>query len=415
MSRNVTAALAVLVLVLGVGAGIAVGFLVQDQGGQTAAVGTATPGPVTPVPATESPSNGAPSTTAPGESGEPSGAPTPSAAASPSVAPSATPAPTPVTYAEALTGLPVSEKVAKRRVIAVMIDDLWAARPQSGLSSASVVWHAPAEGGIPRYMALFQAGNPSAVGPVRSSRLYYIAWASEWRSVYTHVGGSPQAMAYLATGKGRGKAVYNADYNRWGGKYLWRISRRSSPHNVYTDAKNLRKLAKAVGGDPYAEAPKPVWSFGPDAPLEARPVGGTITVPYPANKIQYKYDRKSNTYRRTVTAEGKQVDAANDTRIAPKNVVVMQVQFVPTGDKKGRLDGQVTGTGKAWFFSNGKVVKGTWKKADFTAHTRFFDAAGNPVVLTAGQTFIQVIPRSTALSFTKGKMPEATPAPSTQP
>ena len=61
--------------------------------------------------------------------------------------------------------------------IAVMIDDLSAARPQSGLNSPRVVWQAPAEGGIPRYMALFQDGSPTAVGPVRSSRYYFIAWA----------------------------------------------------------------------------------------------------------------------------------------------------------------------------------------------------------------------------------------------
>jgi hypothetical protein len=296
-----------------------------------------------------------------------------------------------------------------------MIDDLWAARPQSGLSSAAVVWHAPAEGGIPRYMALFAADDPSSVGPVRSSRLYYIAWAAEWDSVYVHVGGSPQAMVYLATSKGRGKAVYNADFRRWGNKYLWRIKTRFAPHNVYSDAKNLRKLAKAVGGDPYKTVPTPVWTFAADAPLEARPTGGTITVPYPANKVQYKYDRKSNTYLRSVTGEGKQVDAANKTRVAPKNVVVMQVPFVPIGDRKHRLDGKVVGTGKAWIFTNGKVVKGTWKKNNFTSPTRFFGPDGNPVTLTMGQTFVQVIPRSMSISYTKGKPPVATESPSPVP
>jgi hypothetical protein len=399
-----TAALAVLVLVLGVGIGIGVGAFAYRPSGAanvTTASPDATPGsslgPADPEP------------TATGE--PPTEAPSASAQASPSIAPSATPEPTPV-IVEPLTGLPVSEKVAKRRVIAVMIDDLWAARPQSGLSSASVVWHAPAEGGIPRYMALFGAGNPTSVGPVRSSRLYYIAWASEWKSAYVHVGGSPQAMAYLATNNGRGKAVYNADYNRWGGTYLWRITSRYAPHNVYSDAKNLRKLANAVGGDPYAKVPQPVWKFAPDAPLEARPTGGTIVVPYPANKVSYKYARKSNTYLRSVTAEGRQVDAANDARVAPKNVVVMQVPLVPTGDNKNRLDAKVSGTGKAWIFTNGKVIKGTWKKAGFTGPTRFLGPDGKPVTLTAGQTFIQVIPKGTAFTFTKGKVPVPAPAPS---
>ena len=68
-----------------------------------------------------------------------------------------------------------------------------------------------------------------------------------------------------------------------------------------------------------------MWKFAPDAPLEQRPKGGKIVVPYLANMITYSYDRKTNTYPRTVSVEGKQFDAGRKpkVRIAPKNVVVM--------------------------------------------------------------------------------------------
>jgi len=101
---------------------------------------------------------------------EPTATPVPTASASPTASPTPTPIPTPVTVPAPLTGEPVSPEVAARHPIAVMIDDLRAARPQSGLSSASVVWQAPAEGGIPRYMAIFQDTMPKSIGPVRSSR-----------------------------------------------------------------------------------------------------------------------------------------------------------------------------------------------------------------------------------------------------
>src|SRR5207342_3908734 len=104
----------------------------------------------------------------------------PTASPSPTPLPTATPVPTPVLVPAPLTGRMVTQAVAAHHPIAVMIDDLRAARPQSGLNSASVVWQAPAEGGIPRYMAIFQEKLPKLVGPVRSSRLYYIAWAAEW-------------------------------------------------------------------------------------------------------------------------------------------------------------------------------------------------------------------------------------------
>ena len=164
-----------------------------------------------------------------------------------------------------------------------MIDDLGAARPQSGLSSASVVWQAPAEGGIPRYMAIFQDSLPKEIGPVRSSRYYYIAWAAEWRAVYAHAGGSPQAKATLAA-KGRGQYVYNIDEFRYSGTFH-RVTFRSAPHNLYTTGAKLRAAGKHRG--PRTRPTTAAWTFAPDAPLDARPTGGTITVKYPYNTIGY--------------------------------------------------------------------------------------------------------------------------------
>jgi hypothetical protein len=259
-------------------------------------------------------------------------------------------------------------------------------------------------------MALFQEGSPKSVGPIRSSRYYFIAWASEWKSVYVHVGGSPQALAFLASPNGRGKAVYNADGFRYEGRYLYRVKFRFAPHNVYSDAKSLRRLTRVVGAKPMAY--KPAWRFAPDAPLSQRPKGGTIVVPYLANRITYKYSRKTNTYLRSVTGEAKQTDAANKQRIAPKNVVIMIVRFGPLNDgsHKNRLEAQLTGKGTAWIASNGKTVKGTWRKKSFTSPTKFYGPDGKPVTLTVGQTFIQVIPRGFKPTIKDGKVPPPPPA-----
>jgi hypothetical protein len=305
--------------------------------------------------------------------------------------------------------------VAARHPIAVMIDDLSAARPQSGLSSASVVWQAPAEGGIPRYMAIFQDTLPENVGPVRSARYYYITWAAEWQAVFAHSGGSPGALQTLRA-KGSGQYVYNADEFRYSGTFF-RLKTRSSPHNLYTTGAKLRSLGKRMGAKdkPY----KTVWTFAPDAPLEERPYGGTISVKYPYNTITYKYDRKTNTYLRTVTGEKKQIDAATETRIAPHNVVVMRMHFGPLNDGYAgapRLEASVVGSGTAWISTNGRTMKGTWKKTSVTKPTRFYDAKGNEVTLTIGQTFVQVVTTSVTgypVSFTAGsETPPASPVPS---
>ena len=70
----------------------------------------------------------------------------------------------------------------------------------------------------------------------------------------------------------------------------------------------------------------------------------------------------------------------------------MVVRFANTGDSKHRLDADLIGSGRAWISTNGRTIEGTWKKSGTTKPTRFYDRAGNPVTLTAGQTFIQVVP-----------------------
>jgi hypothetical protein len=346
----------------------------------------------------------------------PSGAPSEaSLPPSPSLEPTPTPEPTPIMVAAPLTGLPVTPAQARRHPIAVMVDDLSAARPQSGFSSASVVWQAPAEGGIPRYMMIFGETQPTDVGPVRSARYYYIAWAAEWKAVYAHAGGSPQALTTLRA-KGNGQLVYNADEFRWSGSFR-RIRTRYSPHNLYTTGKQLDSLAKRLGAK--ADNYQPAWQFAPDASIETRPVGGKISFAYATSAIRYDYDRATNTYLRTVSVEGKQKDAATKKRVAPKNVVVMLMSFGPLNDgnpKKHRLEAKVIGSGVAWIATNGKTIKGTWRKKSLTTPTRFYNSAGVEVTLTAGQTFVNVMPSGTSVKITKGAPPPtASPSPGASP
>jgi hypothetical protein len=326
---------------------------------------------------------------------------------SPTPTPSPTPVPTPKLVPAPLTGVLVTPAAAARHPIAVMIDDLSPARPQSGFSSASVVWQAPAEGGIPRYMMVFQENIPQNVGPVRSSRYYYIAWAAELRAVYAHAGGSPQALQTLRN-KGNGQLVYNADEFRWG-RSFWRIKTRFAPHNLYTDGKRLRGIAKSVGAkDKQIDAP---WKFAPDLARNLRPRGGKIDFGYSANHIHYDYDWKSNTYLRAVTGEKRQKDAVTGAQVAPKNVVIMLMKFGPLNDgsKKHRLEAQVVGQGVAWVSTNGSTTKGTWKKASLTAPTQFFDSKGKQIVLTVGQTFINVLQTGSPVTFKPGKAAPADP------
>jgi hypothetical protein len=304
--------------------------------------------------------------------------------------------------------------VAQQHVVAVMVDDHADARPQSGLNAASIVWQAPAEAGIPRYLLLFQDRITGDVGPVRSAREYFIEWAAEWNAVYVHVGGSPQAQDTLHY-QGDGQWVWNADQFKWGGQYLWRINTRVAPHNVYTDGEHLRGLTTAVGA---SDGPiTPHWSFRPDAPLQDRAAGGTISVAYSYESITYRYDNQTNTYPRYINGSSSaQVDAADGKVVAPKNVVILQMSFAPLDGTgvKGRLEAGNVGTGVAWISSNGRTVQGTWRKDAVTSPTLLFGPDGTAVQLTAGQTFVQVMATTDTISVADGAIPPK-PARTTAP
>jgi hypothetical protein len=390
-SRALIAAMAVAGIVLGVVAASAVLDLTAGTGN----------GAVAP-PATSAPPATATPEATPTPTATPTPAPTPTPTPTPTPVPTPTPTPPPVPAP--LTGLLVPPPVAAQHPIAVMIDDHRDARPQAGLSEAAVVWHAPAEGGIPRYMAIFQDTMPTLVGPVRSARQYYIAWAAEWRAMYVHSGGSPQSLVTLRN-QGQGQLVWNADEFRWGNRYLWRSRDRFAPHNVYSDASHLRELAARLGA---VDGPlTPAWQFGPDAILPERPVGGSIAVAYTANAIRYDYDRASNTYLRTVSGEPDgQRDTGTGARVAPKNVVVMLMRFGPLNDGhpgKKRLEADMIGSGQAYIATNGHTIVGTWRKDSMTGPTLFFRPDGAAVTLTAGQTFIQVLQTGSTVTVVPGR------------
>jgi hypothetical protein len=355
--------------------------------GVAARIGTLLPGGV--AAATSSPGPGVASSPSPGV--VPTTSPAPPPSAEPTERPP-TPPPTPALVPAPLTGLPVTPEAARRHPIAVMVDDHAGARPQGGFNAASVVWQAPAEFGIPRYMMIFQDQVPKAVGPIRSARQYYIEWATEWNAMYVHHGGSPQAKATLQR-RGNGQWVWNADGFRWEGSYVFRVTDRIAPHNVMTDGRHLRELAERIGAE---DGPiEPIWSFAPGQTVERRPTGGSIVVTYPYETVTYRYDRATNRYLRYINgARRPQVDVGDGEVVAPTNVVVLKMAFGPLNDghpNKNRQEAQNVGTGVAWIASNGRTIKGTWSKASRKAPTLLFGPNGQPVTLAAGQTFVNVI------------------------
>jgi len=295
-----------------------------------------------------------------------------------------------------------------RKPIAVMIDDHPDARPQTGLSVAEVVYHAPAEGGVPRYMAIYQAADVSRIGPVRSARLYFVAWAAEWRAIYAHVGGAPNALRRIR--QINGKTIWDADEYRWGSTYFSRSRDRIPPYNTYTSTALMRNLGARLNATaPFTATP---WTFL-DASVKPGPkAAGRLVVPYIYNRITYRYDSATNRYVRGVTGQTIQKDRLNGRRIAPANVIVLFMREQPlantgpgsTNVAKGRIDLTVVGSGNAIVMRNGEVIRARWSKTTESAPTKLTFAsgcsAGQPVPLVRGQIFIQVVATTTKVGVT---------------
>lgn len=323
-------------------------------------------------------------------------------AESPAPNPSPSPSPLPAGIAP-LDGLRISSPSATRLPLAIMIDDNAVARPQAGFNAASIVYQAPADGGEDRYMLIFQEGDTPTIGPVRSGRPYFVRWAAEYRAAFGHYGGDAKTLAYLPTVDG--SLVYDIDALSGASAAYHRITTRPAPHNAYTSTAAFRTYATSHRAPETFVAGTEVRPFIDDATLDLRPATGSIKIPYGTGTTGYTYDRPSNTYLRSVAGRP-QIDAADGKRVVASDVVVlfMKLSIDPQSEPGHHRPvlAQI-GSGKALVFRNGKVVIGTWRKADAGGLTRFFDPAGVEMPLVRGRIFIQVVPTGTAVSYIAAK------------
>jgi hypothetical protein len=324
---------------------------------------------------------------------------TASLTASPSTTPTETAIPStglpngPV-YAD-LDGVATSPDLAHRLPMAIMIGDNAVARPQSGFSSASIVYQSYEEAGEDRYMMVFQEGTATDIGGVRSARPYFVRWAAEYGGLYGHFGGD--ATALNVTIPAMSGTIYNMDGTGSGTCPYHRITTRVAPHNAYTNSAALIGcLAKA--GYPVTYKALPTRPFVNDTAAADRPASQSISVPYHTVTVGYKYDPASDSYLRLLGGK-LQIDPANNQQVIARDIVVMFQTVSNDPQQTGRIVVDNVGSGNAIVFKEGKAITGTWKKTTTTDLTRFFDSAGNEIPLVRGEIFIQSVPPGTAVTY----------------
>lgn len=289
-----------------------------------------------------------------------------------------------------INGLPaepgLDSDLAKRRMLAVMVENHPDARPQAGLSEAELVFEVVAEGGITRYLAFFQQENIE-VGPVRSARPYFAELANQWPSLYLHVGGSPEVLQNIQAKKYKNLVDFNEYYN---GKYFTRVKSRSAPHNVYTNTKDvfeyLHNSSLDLVTDPVvfnAEFSENVLGGIPEQSFE-------VNFSKPQFLVGFTYDSAQKKYLRSLAGKA-DVDAGNGEQVAPISILVLETAVKEiVGDSEGRMEVETLGSGKLTYHTAGQKFSGFWKRESGKPF-EFTDSLGNPIKLLPGQVWMAVV------------------------
>lgn len=295
------------------------------------------------------------------------------------------PPPKPVTHYSLLTGEQVeNESASTAPVTAIMIENSPDARPQSGLKDAGIVYEAIAEGGITRFLALYQNKKPDLIGPVRSLRMYYVDWLAPYNASVAHVGGSLNALNEVRNGNYR-----DIDQFFNPGTY-WRATDRYAPHNVYTSFKNLDELNAAKG---YTES-KFTGFPRADGTAAEQPTANTISINFssPLYNTTYAYDKANNHYVRSLGGVAHADREAG--QITPSTVIALRVTMHRVMEDGYREQINTIGSGTAVLFQNGLAEEVTWHKPDRAAPLRITNGAGQDIPLNRGQTWIAAVPTS---------------------
>lgn len=305
-----------------------------------------------------------------------------------------------------ITGLEATSDLPARPVI-VSIDNVGEAKPQSNISAADIVYEFPVEGLQTRLEAVFYSEFPEFVGPIRSTRPYFVDLTREYKGIFVAYGWSPDAKRYLKTGVVPWiNGMVDTDL-------YYRSSEKPAPHNAYIEWENIMTRADEKG---WMDEPKKVRAFkfiGQDEEedVDAEAAEGEeaeepaiepedaekLTVKYAFAGCEFTYDPETNTYARSVYGKP-YIDKETGEQITVSNILVQRVSSEVL-DEKGRLEIDMCEGGEAMLFTGGKVIKGTWSRKNLDRKTVFKDENGKQFRLTPGKSWVEVADQTCTLTY----------------
>lgn len=304
-----------------------------------------------------------------------------------------------------LTGEWKDAAIVQRRPMAVMTPNNKAAMPQYGISKASIIYEAPVEGRITRLMMLLEDYDElEFIGPVRSSRDYYVYEAMSYDAIYCNWGlAVPFVEALLASDRidnisqavsgihnpyqkaffRRERPGYKTEYTG----YMY-IDEYEEGVEHFGYSKNYRKSFEQAFT--FANDGWPSTYDGYEEATKIYPGGSSDSNKsgYGSHRPSFEYNEEDGLYYRFQYDEP-QIDEYNGEQLAVANVVFK----VCTGAVRepasyDYLAFGVHGEGDAYIFTNGKVIEGSWSRYADSSANMFYDDKGNEIVLNQGKTWI---------------------------
>jgi len=290
------------------------------------------------------------------------------------------------------SNLKIVDLNSKTRPYAIMINNLGVARPlQSGLQDAMIIYEMIVEGGLTRYMAVFQDQNTERIGSIRSARHYFLDYALENDAIYVHHGNSPQAAADFKS-LNIDRISVDASKTGWRDKSL----NVSTEHTLFT---SIAKLNNGLGNKRKTRNKDFLLNYS-ETPIDLSTKEGAIKannieITYSGSvKTSYEYDESAQNYKRSVNGKA-HTDYVTKKQYTFKNIITYQVSNTSLNDGSGK-DRQTLdniGSGEGYYITNGYAVPITWSKSSRSSQTVYKYKDGTEIDVNDGNTFIQIQPK----------------------
>lgn len=290
-----------------------------------------------------------------------------------------------------LTGLWVPEAIGTKRPVAVQFNNFKTVSNQWGIGQADIVYECMVEGGITRLLGIGENFTGDKIGSVRSSRHYFVSIADEYDAIYIHYGKTKYAKTKidkldidtLAGESGIGTTVFYRDKSI------------KAPHNAFTSLEGITAgIEKKDYRTAYGEGYEPHYHFyETDTDLSGGNGANKVTLHFSGYATPYfEYNTADKLYYR-FQYDKKHIDSVTGEQLAFKNIIVQFVKEWDIDKNDYQTMDLEDASGKGIYITNGKAVLITWKKKESERWMRYYNEAGEELMINPGKTYITLFPK----------------------